>query len=95
MQSDFEQRVRERAYFLWQKEGSPDGREQEFWERARLLMEAESAPPMATPLQARSPEEREVDEAAKASFPASDPPAFTATAGLANEPRATLPDAEK
>lgn len=31
------QRIRERAYFLWQQDGSPDGREAEYWERASEL----------------------------------------------------------
>ncbi len=30
-----EQRVRERAFYLWQEAGSPEGREEEFWHRAR------------------------------------------------------------
>jgi hypothetical protein len=29
-----EHRLRERAYFLWEREGRPEGRAQEFWERA-------------------------------------------------------------
>lgn len=32
--SDFEQVVRETAYFLWQQAGSPEGRDQEFWYRS-------------------------------------------------------------
>lgn len=32
-----EQRIRERAYFLWQEDGCPQGREDEYWERAREL----------------------------------------------------------
>lgn len=74
-----EQQIRERAYALWEKEGSPDGRDAEFWERARLMLEAESAPATARPSQ--SPEDREVDVAMDESFPASDPPAFTADRG--------------
>lgn len=30
----FEQRVRERAYHLWLRDGRPEGREDEYWERA-------------------------------------------------------------
>jgi hypothetical protein len=29
-----EHRIRERAYFLWEREGRPSGRAVEFWERA-------------------------------------------------------------
>lgn len=30
----FEQAVRETAYFLWEQDGRPEGREQEYWFRA-------------------------------------------------------------
>jgi hypothetical protein len=30
----FEQSVRDTAYFLWENEGRPEGREQEYWYRA-------------------------------------------------------------
>lgn len=83
-----EQAVRERAYTLWQKEGSPEGREHEFWERARLMLESDQAPEMVTPLLARSEREVAVDDAVAQSFPASDPPSFAATTGAGNEPRA-------
>lgn len=51
---DYEQRVRERAYQLWEAEGKPHGRDVEFWERARSLVAAEAtaaaeAPPAAKP----------------------------------------------
>ncbi len=41
---DFEQRVRERAYALWEAAGSPEGRADEFWDRARSQIEAEDDP---------------------------------------------------
>ncbi len=41
---DREQRIRERAYSLWEEEGRPEGRADEFWERARKLIEAEDDP---------------------------------------------------
>jgi hypothetical protein len=81
MDSKLEGRIKERAYDLWQKEGSPEGRDQEFWERARLMLEAEQAPAMKTPLSQRSAQEHQEDQAVLESFPASDPPAFTPTAG--------------
>ena len=77
---DTESSIKERAYHLWEKEGRPQGREAEFWERARLMHETDAKPAQMTPLAARTEEEKEVDEAMKGSFPASDPPAFTGTA---------------
>jgi hypothetical protein len=54
MDAEWEQRIRERAYFLWQAEGCPEGRGAEFWDRARALepeparpTEGESAPASA------------------------------------------------
>lgn len=34
MHTHKEAEIRDRAYALWQEEGSPEGREQEFWHRA-------------------------------------------------------------
>lgn len=36
-------RIRERAYRLWEADGRPDGREAEFWERARELVGMEES----------------------------------------------------
>lgn len=35
--SAYEQRIRDRAYYLWLSEGQPHGREADYWERAREL----------------------------------------------------------
>jgi hypothetical protein len=45
-------RIREKAYSLWEAEGCPDGRADEFWERARKLIGMEGTggadvPPLA------------------------------------------------
>ncbi|WP_431470200.1 DUF2934 domain-containing protein [Sphingosinithalassobacter sp. LHW66-3] len=34
MERDLEQRIRERAYEIWQEEGRPEGREEEHWQKA-------------------------------------------------------------
>ncbi len=39
----YEQRVRERAYHLWESEGKPFGRDIEYWERARELIGMEES----------------------------------------------------
>jgi hypothetical protein len=38
-----EARIRERAYFLWEADGCPEGRAEEFWERARELIGMEDS----------------------------------------------------
>ena len=38
-----EHRIRERAYFLWEADGQPEGRADEFWERARELIGLEES----------------------------------------------------
>jgi hypothetical protein len=40
-----EDRVRERAYALWEREGRPEGRSDEYWQMARSEVEAEDAEP--------------------------------------------------
>jgi hypothetical protein len=39
-----QQRIRERAYHLWEADGGPHGRELEYWERARELVGMEEHP---------------------------------------------------
>lgn len=36
-----DQRIRERAYYLWEADGRPHGNEGEYWERAAALIRAE------------------------------------------------------
>ncbi len=38
-----EQRIRERAYHLWEADGAPEGRDLEYWERARELVGMEES----------------------------------------------------
>lgn len=78
---DREQRVRERAYHLWETDGKPNGRDVEYWERARELIGMEESAgsgllpnPQTHPEAAR---ETGVEEAAIqenwASFPTASP----------------------
>lgn len=39
----FEQKVRERAFALWQQAGSPEGRAEEFWHQARAELQGPGA----------------------------------------------------
>lgn len=41
---DYEEKVRIRAYHLWEQDGRPPGTEKEFWERACELIGMESNP---------------------------------------------------
>lgn len=45
---DFEERVRNRAYRLWQEEGCPEGRAEAHWELARELVAIEDNQKLAT-----------------------------------------------
>jgi hypothetical protein len=39
-----EERIRQRAYFLWEASGRPQGRDHEFWVQARELIALEDRP---------------------------------------------------
>jgi hypothetical protein len=46
-----EQRIRDRAKTMWEAEGSPDGKAEEYWHRAQELIEDENQsayPPAAS-----------------------------------------------
>lgn len=45
---DKEQRIHDRAYELWEREGKPDGRDVEFWQKAVTEIAAEDAGDPAT-----------------------------------------------
>lgn len=38
-----EEQIKEMAYSLWEQEGRPDGRDQEFYFRAKLILEEREA----------------------------------------------------
>jgi hypothetical protein len=43
--ADPEQPIRERAYQLWQADGAPEGKADEYWHRALELIEREASNP--------------------------------------------------
>ncbi len=58
------QRIRERAYHLWESEGRPEGQADEYWERARELDALEfNSPTLITPGVERALDGAVVDEA--------------------------------
>jgi len=66
---ELEQRIRERAYFLWQQDGCPDGHADQHWERAS---EIEGT---------REGDDKRIDIEGEDSFPASDPPSHSGITG--------------
>ncbi len=64
--ADIEDRIREHAYKLWEQAGCPEGRSDEFWQRAKDVELGNSQPAEKS--------EEAVDDMVEDSFPASDPP---------------------
>ncbi len=63
---DQEHRKRERAYYIWEREGRPEGRATAHWLEAEAAIAEDDAKTEAA-----------LDEALRDSFPDSDPPAMT------------------
>ncbi len=79
MSASIDQRVQERAHALWEKEGHPEGRSEEFWYRALSEIESEDeAPQMPV---SSTPNDGGVDVHPDDSFPASDPPSHSVIVG--------------
>jgi hypothetical protein len=58
-----QQRIRERAYHLWDADGRPEGRSDEYWERARELIGMEENPSAGQiPVHEEIPEEASIQE---------------------------------
>jgi Protein of unknown function (DUF2934) len=55
MRSDREERIRQRAYALWQSEGHRHGRHEDHWHRAEREIAAEEAGPGKAPRRASRP----------------------------------------
>ena len=79
MPDSIQQHVQERAHALWEKEGQPEGRSEEFWFRALSEIEAEEEAPNA-PV-APTDNDGGIDVHVDESFPASDPPSHSVIVG--------------
>jgi hypothetical protein len=56
-------RIRERAYHLWEADGRPEGRADEYWERARELVGIEESPHAGEiPVREDRPEEASIQQ---------------------------------
>ena len=58
-----EERIRERAYHLWEQDGSPEGRADEYWDRAsrQILAEGDEA---TEPVSADQSKKRSLEDVA-------------------------------
>lgn len=65
-----QQRIREKAYELWEAAGSPEGEAERFWFQAKVDI---------------GQEEAKLDNELYGSFPASDPPSSSVVTGATGE----------
>ncbi len=78
------EKVRQRAYAIWLRQGSSDGQAEQFWLMAEeeLLAEGQGRPSVPSDERPDRPmDEATVDEVIDGSFPASDPPAWSSETG--------------
>jgi hypothetical protein len=54
--------IRERAYHLWEQDGAPEGRADEYWEKARRQIDAEGGDEPA-PISADQSKKRTLEDA--------------------------------
>ncbi len=81
MSDERERKVRERAHAIWEREGRPDGRDQEHWERASHEIETEERTPGGQPTDRSSGLGGEKDAPRRQTKPASNIDARQTDAG--------------
>jgi len=65
-----QQRIRDKAYQLWDEAGRPEGQDDHFWYGAKVAIDQEEA---------------KLDTEVSGSFPASDPPSSSVVTGATGE----------
>jgi Protein of unknown function (DUF2934) len=55
--TELQERIRARAYRLWEEDGRPDGREMDHWDKARILVAIEDDRTSLIPVAPTRPEE--------------------------------------
>jgi hypothetical protein len=55
MGTEIEEKIRARAYAIWEQEGRPDGKHLEHWLQAKRLIAAEASRAMAAAMVTHSP----------------------------------------
>ena len=55
--TELQDRIRARAYQLWEEEGRPPGREMDHWDKARILVAIEDDRTSLVPVEPSRPEE--------------------------------------
>lgn len=97
-QSDLlEQRIRDRAYAIWQEEGEPSGRAEEHWAKARAELmpakpsKAAGAKKPKAPAEPKSAPKKAATGKATAKKPAAKPPAAKSKAEPKTRARKSAP----
>lgn len=74
--TDFDKRVRERAYHLWEQAGCPDDRGEDFWHEALHAVASENRAALD-----HASQDKTTDLVGEDTFPASDPPSHGGSTG--------------
>jgi len=80
MAETLEDRIRQRAYHIWEANGRPSGRDEEFWYRAREMVATDHGLPSSSPERHQTKQTRPARPSRKRSRRASHPASSGASA---------------